>query len=97
MADGSPDNLVSIAKGQRAERSGFDSRQGQDFFLLATASRPALGPAQPPNKWIPGVPSPDVMWSYTSTPPKSSWRGSELSAETDLPLPYSSETGSFEW
>jgi hypothetical protein len=40
---------------QRAGRSGFNSRQGQerDFFLFATASRPALGPTRPPTQWVP--------------------------------------------
>jgi hypothetical protein len=28
--------------------SGFYSRQGQEIFLYSTASRPALGPTQPP-------------------------------------------------
>jgi hypothetical protein len=30
-----------------AGRSGFDPRQGQRIFILAPASRPALGPTQP--------------------------------------------------
>jgi hypothetical protein len=39
------DSSVGIATRLRAGRSGFDSRQGQEF---ASASRPALGPTQPP-------------------------------------------------
>jgi len=56
---------------------------GDENFFLATASRPALGPTQPPIQWILGVKRPEseaghsppssaeVMnaWSYTSTPP----------------------------
>jgi hypothetical protein len=36
------------------------SRQRQIIFLLAPASRPALGPTQPPIQWVPGVLSPGV-------------------------------------
>jgi hypothetical protein len=34
---------------------GFDSRRGLGIFLLTTASRTALGPAQPPIQWVPGT------------------------------------------
>jgi hypothetical protein len=36
-------------------RSGFDPRQGQRIFPLASVSRPALGPTKPPVQWVPGV------------------------------------------
>jgi hypothetical protein len=39
-------------------RAGFDSRQGLRIFLSATASRPALGPIQPPVQWVPAVKRP---------------------------------------
>jgi hypothetical protein len=39
----------------RAGRAGFNSRQGWDFSLCATASRTALGPAQPPIQWVTGA------------------------------------------
>jgi hypothetical protein len=39
---------------------GFDPRQRQRIFLLASASRPALGPTQLPVQWVPGVLSPGV-------------------------------------
>jgi hypothetical protein len=31
---------------------GFDSWRRLGIFLFTTASRPALGPIQPPNQWI---------------------------------------------
>jgi hypothetical protein len=66
----------------RAGRSRFESRQGLRIFLFATASRPAVGPTQPPIQWVPRVkwPGREVdysppfsaevknAWSYTSTP-----------------------------
>jgi hypothetical protein len=39
---------------------GFDSRRGQRIFPLASVSRPALGPTQPPVQWVPGALSPGV-------------------------------------
>jgi hypothetical protein len=33
----------------------FDPRQGQRIFPVASVSRPALGPTQPPVQWVPGV------------------------------------------
>jgi hypothetical protein len=33
---------------------GFDPQQRQRIFLVASASRPALGPSQPPIQWVPG-------------------------------------------
>jgi hypothetical protein len=43
-----------------AGRPGFDPRQGQRIFPLVSASRPALGPTQPPVKWVSRVLSPAV-------------------------------------
>jgi hypothetical protein len=48
-----------LTTGWTIGRSRFDPRQEQ-IFLLAPASRPALGPTQPSIQWVPGVLSPGV-------------------------------------
>jgi hypothetical protein len=40
--------------------TGFDPRQRQRIFPLASSSRPTLEPTQPPVQWVPGVLSPGV-------------------------------------
>jgi hypothetical protein len=54
--------LSTSTTGWTIGRSRFDPRQGQ-IFLLAPASRPALGPTQLPIQWAPGVLSPGVKRS----------------------------------
>jgi hypothetical protein len=49
-----------VSTGWTTGRSGFDPRQGQRIFPLASVSRLALGPTQPPVQWVPGVLSPGV-------------------------------------
>jgi hypothetical protein len=39
----------------RAGRPSFDCQHGQKIFLLATASKLALGPTQTPFQWVPGA------------------------------------------
>jgi hypothetical protein len=44
-----------LATGWTTGRSRFDLRQRQGIFPLASVSRPALRPTQPPVQWVPGV------------------------------------------
>jgi len=46
---------VSIVTRQWAGQRGFDSWQGQEFFLFTTMPRLTLGPIQPTIQWIMGV------------------------------------------
>jgi hypothetical protein len=46
------DSSVSIVTSLRTGWPGFDSKKG-NFFV--SASRPTLGPTEPPVYWIPGV------------------------------------------
>jgi hypothetical protein len=39
---------------------GLDFRQGQDIFRFSVASRPALGPIQPPLQWLQAGLSPGI-------------------------------------
>jgi hypothetical protein len=44
----------------RPGRSGFDSQQGQEIFLVSTASRPALMHTYLPIQWIAMTAYPEV-------------------------------------
>jgi hypothetical protein len=39
---------------------GFDSQECM-IFLFSTASKPNLGPTQPPIQWVPGAPFPGIQ------------------------------------
>ena len=46
-----PDSSVGVATGYELDGTGIESPWGRDFPHLF---RPAMGPTQPPVKWIPG-------------------------------------------
>jgi hypothetical protein len=54
-------SLLSVwpRTGQPGDRGSIPGR-GERIFPLASVSRPALGPTQPPVRWVPGVLSPGV-------------------------------------
>jgi hypothetical protein len=58
----SQSSSVSIVTRLRDGRPGFDSWQQQGFSVFITASRPSLGPTQPPIQWVEGDHSLVVNW-----------------------------------
>jgi hypothetical protein len=79
------DSSVGIATKLRAGRPGLDSRQGQEIFLYITASKPALGPTQPPIQWVQGV---KLLGHEADLSPPSS--AEDKNGENVAPLPHTS-------
>jgi hypothetical protein len=50
---------VCLRTGRLGDRGSIPGR-GERSFLLASVSRPVLGPTQPPVQWVPGVLSPGL-------------------------------------
>jgi hypothetical protein len=72
----SRDSSVGIATGYGLDDRmiGVDSRRELGIFLLVIASRPALGPTQPPIQWVLGALSLGVKWpgrESVHSPPSS--------------------------
>jgi hypothetical protein len=68
---------------------GFDFRQGLGIFLFTTASRPALGPTQPPIQWVPGAVSLGIKrpgCEADHTPPSSAEVKNAWSYTSTLPV-----------
>jgi hypothetical protein len=78
----SRDSSVCVVKRLRAIRAVFDFREGLVIFLIAIASRLAVGSTQPPIQWVSGVFPPGVKWpgrEADHSPPssaevKNAWR-----------------------
>jgi hypothetical protein len=51
---------VSTVSDHGLDGRGFDPRQRQRIFPLTSATRPAVGPTQPPVQWVPGALAPGV-------------------------------------
>jgi len=82
-------SLIRLGTG----RPAFGSRQGLEFYLLPTASRPPLGLTKPPIQWVPGALSPGIKRSgreadhlpKSDTGVKNAWRCASI-----LPYVFSS-------
>jgi hypothetical protein len=57
-----PGQRRGIALGYGLDDRGFKSRQRLGIFLSTTASKPALGPTQPPTQRVPGALSMGIKW-----------------------------------
>jgi hypothetical protein len=59
-------------------------------FLFSTASRPALGPTQPPIQWVPGVLSPGVKRQGREADHSPQTSAEVKNGEAIPPLPHTS-------
>jgi hypothetical protein len=56
---GETGSSIRLRAGRPGDRGSIPGR-GEMIFPLACASRPALGPTQPPVQWVPGILSPGL-------------------------------------
>jgi hypothetical protein len=66
---------------------GFDFRRGLEIFLFTTASRPVMGPTEPPIQWVPGALSLGVKRSE-----REAEHSRPSSAEVKIAWSYTSTT-----
>jgi hypothetical protein len=87
LGAGVAQSVQCLATDWTTGRSRFDLRNRQKIFPLASVSRPALGPTQPPVQWVPRVLSPGIKHSVTLTTQPIYCRGREwVGAIPHLPL-----------
>jgi hypothetical protein len=71
-------------------KRGFDYRQEQQICLYSTASRPALGPTQPPIQWVAGAPCTGVKRLVSEAGDSTPFSAKVKNGGDKHPLPHSS-------
>jgi hypothetical protein len=77
----SRDSSVGTVTGYGMDGRGSIPSRG--IFLYSTESRPALGPAQPPIQWVPGVKLPGHEADHS--PSASSENGGAITSLPNMP------------
>jgi hypothetical protein len=80
---------VGIAMGYGLDGSGSIPGRG-NIFLFSIASRPALGPTQPPIQWVPRALFPGVKRSVCEADHSPPSRAEVKNDGTISPLPHTS-------
>jgi hypothetical protein len=83
----SRDSSVGIVTRIRDGRSGFRILAMAKYFFLSKTSRPAVGPTQPPTKWVPGIfPGVKRLGREIDITPSSAEVKNEWSYNSTLPI-----------